>query len=220
MEVWLLSVPETIGTQEEGLLLAGMLPERRKAIPLVRLPDKRRERLAAYALEGLVLSCAAGQPADRLRLERGPYVKPRLAGESAVQYSLSHTAGWVLLGVDKRAIGVDIERVRPVSSGLMKRYFSPEEQAVVCAPEKDWESRAIEIWTCKEAFGKWTGEGLRRVRGDDWRRDPAVQVYAFGAEGYAAAVCGTAPSVRPDIQKWSLERLCGELACNAASMPL
>ena len=49
------------------------------------------------------------------------YGKPAFAEHPEVQFNLSHTRGAVLVGIHDRPIGVDIERIRPVSERTMQR---------------------------------------------------------------------------------------------------
>ena len=70
--------------------------------------------------------------------------------------SISHSGEFVLVGINKKEIGVDIEIIKPFDSRLIKRYFSKnEEDYLKCY--KDF----FKVWTVKEAYLKLTGEGLK-----------------------------------------------------------
>lgn len=208
MEIWLLPVPETIGIEEENALLTKVIPARAPELAAVRLPQVRRERLAAYALEGAVLAHAVGVAPAQLHLQRSAYGKPYIVGAFGVHYNLSHTQGRVLIGVDTQEIGVDIERIRPLSPGIAARYFSEGESAYIHALPGDEEGRTIEIWTRKEARAKWSGEGLRRIREDSFGADIAAQLFTFRENGYAASICSAVACTQVAVRRLPFEALC------------
>jgi len=136
-----------------------------------RLPDAcaRRHRLRAYIALRIVLERAAGPRLRGARFVRGAGGKPRLAAGS-IAFNLSHTGGLALIGVTTaRAIGVDLERTRPIAMSIRRR----EEILAVGAglagePVGDATSEAavLRAWCRLEAFAKAQGRGLDAVLGD------------------------------------------------------
>ena len=96
--------------------------------------------------------------------EYGPQGKPRLAGEAALRFNLSHSEHEALVAVARdREVGIDVEIVRPTveCEALARRFFSPEETAALLALPASVRARAFfAYWTCKEAFLKAKGGGL------------------------------------------------------------
>jgi 4'-phosphopantetheinyl transferase len=92
----------------------------------------------------------------------GPHGKPFLPDHAGWQFNLSHSDRLAALGVARGfELGVDIERIRPVSPGLAARFFAPAEaQALdrVAAPLREAAFHAC--WTRKEATIKAIGTGL------------------------------------------------------------
>lgn len=67
-------------------------------------------------------------------------------------------------------VGIDLEARRPVRAALAARICTPEE-LVFTAPGGRFDSlRFLQLWTAKEAWVKYTGEGL----GVDFRTLPAA----------------------------------------------
>lgn len=86
---------------------------------------------------------------------------PEYSGK--IYFNLSHTSGWMLLGIGNFAeLGVDIEQIRPVSrSWALKHLFSPAERdCCLKLPEDQVDAAFITAWTRKEALGKAAGGGL------------------------------------------------------------
>lgn len=101
---------------------------------------------------------------ERVAFETDARGKPRLATESGVEFNLAHSADLMVLAVTRGvAVGVDVERVRPMNDaqGIARRFFTPR--------EADWlqyqkgaelERAFFNAWTRKEAILKATGEGI------------------------------------------------------------
>lgn len=106
--------------------------------------------------------------------------------------SLSHSNGLMACVTADCPVGVDVEKLRPVSPRLL-RILLPEERACVQSDED-----FFRIWTLKEALIKCRGGGLEQLRhisfvleGDRIRCSMPGYAFAFPAapEGYVAALC-------------------------------
>jgi 4'-phosphopantetheinyl transferase len=109
-----------------------------------------------------------------LRFCYGPQGKPTLESSadsvsvvstvvSTVQFNLSHSQGLALYAITRQApIGIDLEYCQPLElDTIAKSYFSSREYAQLSALPP-WEQRTafFQLWTCKEAYLKATGQGL------------------------------------------------------------
>ena len=62
---------------------------------------------------------------------------------------------------DIHPVGVDVESVRPDRLAVAARFFAPEEQEMLRWSAKEAQDTVFaRIWTRKEAYLKYTGEGL------------------------------------------------------------
>ncbi len=112
-----------------------------------------------------ILASSVGQPAGALRFSLGPADKPALAGlNDAPAFNLSHTGAFAALAVTRApvtALGLDIERIRPIERDIARRFFSASEVAALEAHPPDARMAAFyRCWTRKEAFVKARGDGL------------------------------------------------------------
>jgi 4'-phosphopantetheinyl transferase len=93
----------------------------------------------------------------------GEHGKPGLAGGD-LRFNLSHADGVALIAFARgREIGVDVERVRPLSDAdrVARRFFSEREYGEYTAVFDAQKPQAFfNCWTRKEAFIKAIGEGL------------------------------------------------------------
>ena len=97
--------------------------------------------------------------------EGRPVVRVDEAGRSVeLAVSVSRTAGLVVLAARRAgAVGVDVERFRPLPAlALARRWFPPSELAWLGdRPEAGRTVDFLRLWTAKEAVGKALGRGLR-----------------------------------------------------------
>lgn len=130
--------------------------------------DLLRDRyIAARAALRLLLGHALGAAPAEVPLQRGPRGRPKLAGETAIDFNVSHTHGVALIGIARNAahlrIGVDVERIdRHVDADRLARKFltTDEGRAQMGLPPDERRQRFLRYWTCKEAMSKATGDGL------------------------------------------------------------
>ena len=80
-------------------------------------------------------------------LEDGPY------------FSISHCKQGIAVVVSDSPVGIDIEGLRSVDEGLVRKTMNTQEQAQIAAaanPEQEF----IRLWTRKEAYVKMQGTGI------------------------------------------------------------
>ena len=174
MDVWQVSLDRP---PEEVAFLRDLLsPEERQRAEAFHFDkDRRRYAVARGALRAILADCLRTTP-QALRFEQGQNGKPYLAGGPG--FNLSHCEDLALIAVaaDSRAVGVDVERVRPLQelSSIEERYFSAEERAFLAAAAPA-ERRAflaaaapterprafLTLWTRREAAAKALGLDLQ-----------------------------------------------------------
>jgi phosphopantetheinyl transferase (holo-ACP synthase) len=75
--------------------------------------------------------------------------------------SLSHSGGYIAVAVGQDAVGVDVEKKRKAAPAVAKRWFRPEENALLeTLSEAERTRMFFRLWTMKEAALKYAGEGL------------------------------------------------------------
>ncbi|MEU4555676.1 4'-phosphopantetheinyl transferase family protein [Micromonospora violae] len=138
-------------------------------------------------------------------------------GSVELAVSVSRTAGLVVVAARRAgAVGVDVERVRPLPAlALARRWFPPAELAWLGdRPEAHRTVDFLRLWTAKEAVGKALGRGLRdgglrRLMpppGLPLRPVPGVEPLRVGHprldEGLVLAVAAPAP-VDVEVVQWA-----------------
>ena len=141
---------------------------------LARLPDALRERLAGQKGGKRDASLCAYEMLRRAMQDHfgwealpevafGAHGKPYFPSCSDAFFSLSHSRGAVLLAVHDHSVGVDIERLRPVSERMRTRFHASDEAAFW----QDWVQRES---CCKLFAPSQLCRGrLHRFRRKDWQ---------------------------------------------------
>jgi 4'-phosphopantetheinyl transferase len=129
-----------------------------------RFDQDRARFIVAHGVLRSILSCYEidGSPAA-LEFSYDAYGKPALL-DSGLCFSLSHSRALALYAVTRgRAIGVDVEYVRPelAEDLIADRFFAPGEVLALRRLPKVAQPEAFfTCWTRKEAYIKGCGKGL------------------------------------------------------------
>lgn len=93
-----------------------------------------------------------GIDSDIVTINTSPKGKPYIDG---VFFNISHSGDKTVCAFGTNEIGVDIEKIKPLSEKLMDKIALPGERAKISAAKQ-----IVRLWTRKEALAKCVGEGL------------------------------------------------------------
>lgn len=142
--------------------------------------------------------------------------RPYLADNPLVDFSISHTPthAFCLLSTASNTkqplrVGVDAELLDTTRStakyrALAKRFFAPNEQLLLL-DAIDVKHAFLEIFTKKEAFAKFTGEGLSKnltnldTAKKGFSKQHGISFFTTTVAGHVVTVCCTADTAA-DIQ--------------------
>ncbi len=101
---------------------------------------------------------------EKFRIVRRACGKPAFESFDSGKFNISHSgkiscAAWHITAENE--VGIDIECISEDRniSGIAKRFFSPSEREYVEA--NSYNTRAFfEVWTAKEAYSKYLGDGI------------------------------------------------------------
>ncbi len=146
-----------------------MSEERRKKCDGLRVQSDKDLCIASDMLLRRILSRKLGLSPEEIAFVVSENGKPYLEN-GGYHFNVSHSGNIVAVAVNKDCpVGIDVEKIRPVSAGIAKRVFSESDICFVfdglLIPDgkiEDCEmlTRFFKVWTYKEAFVKMTGEGI------------------------------------------------------------
>lgn len=158
-------------------------------------------------------------PEDRVEGGRG---KPRYRDElGAVEFNISHSGTFVLVGLDEVPIGVDIQ-IQDREDERIARKVMPPPLFEEWRNASDRCARFCDFWVRRESELKWWGIGLGGLGRTDLSLPECMGVRGVDAPpGYSAAVCGAMPEGRwagaIPTRFVSLEELLGHVGCGQAA---
>ena len=149
-------------------------------IDLSRLPQSSIEKIARKKTEKAKKETLLGEWVKNSLFELlnvtgaeftyGEHGKPRLIGYENLSYNISHSGNVALGAIMTEAIGceigVDVEMIDRNADGkrmerIAKRFFTENERNSILNAD-DPTAEFYRIWTLKESYIKYTGEGLSR----------------------------------------------------------
>lgn len=192
-ELWAAKVERELSAEESAAMLWALPDSRRARLERVRDPSRRREALCAWTLLRLALWQSLGWR-TLPEVELSEHGKPGFIGYSDIQFNLSHTAGAVLVGLSGQPIGVDVERIRPVSPRLMRRMGGVQTQ-----------DEFFRRWVAMEAKGKRSGYGVLSMMEQGsrlWGADSYQPLRLF--PGYEAGVAVSPGCEIPEVKIYTI----------------
>lgn len=120
-----------------------------------------------YLIRRIMIRLLLAQKLDCLakdiQFREGENKKPALSlPEAAIHFNISHSGDYIAIALAKGPIGIDVEKINLgfQYQGIMDHYFTPEEQRFILSDKNEALSKFFLLWTRKEAYVKYTGEGL------------------------------------------------------------
>ena len=139
---------------------------RQEKVEKLKKTEDKKLSVFAFSLAREMLSEVLLKDESRTLIYPDEKGKLRVRGD-AVNFSVSHSFPFVAVAVNSGEVGVDIECPREVSRSVLRRSLSEEEISYVTedvdlreklSPKES--KKFLRIWTMKEAYLKFTGEGL------------------------------------------------------------
>ncbi|HWP52366.1 MAG TPA: 4'-phosphopantetheinyl transferase superfamily protein, partial [Clostridia bacterium] len=137
---------------DPGLLMRAMalsLPERRKKALSIHNESVRAASLAAGLLLKHGLHQCGIPEAHILYTEKG---KPYL-DDGSLCFSLSHSGEYAACAIDKKVVGVDIQKIVSVSQRAVSRFCTTSELAYLDG-SLNYHRDVIRLWALKESWLK------------------------------------------------------------------
>ena len=132
-------------------------PERYEKAMRMRREEEKVTQIIAGGLLTLILKKVYGIPREAQKIETTPKGKPFLFDRS-VYFNLSHSKNRLLLAFSEEDVGCDIQTERMPSDRLQASVVTDEERHYMANDPL----RFAQIWTVKEAYCKYTGEGISK----------------------------------------------------------
>ncbi len=111
-------------------------------------------------------------------------------------FNLSHSGEYVICAVGDGEVGADIQKWIPYKERTAERFFAPEEWKILQKlPLLQQKEMFYRLWTRKEAYGKYTGQGIGKAIGENLAEEEECRRKQIDfremilEEEYSVAVC-------------------------------
>ena len=158
------------------------------AIP-EKYQGKNREHFVGEKLLEAALLKETGRKLSAQPRKKGPQGKPFFADLSGIHYNISHSGKYVLCIFSRQEVGIDIQEHRKAKYDRMLKRMVPESRRLEILGSPRLEQEFFREWAAREAYVKWTGQGLSM----DFTRIPMEEGWHAVTEfrqGYTVAVWG------------------------------
>lgn len=154
-----LNFEEEIQPQVIDKLLESVSPDKKERLRRFYRKEDMLRGLFADLLSRDMIRQKTGLNNEEISFATNEYGKPFLKDSEDIQFNLSHSGEWVVGAIDKKQVGVDVERVQEIDLDISRNYFSPDEhEDLMSKPDKyDY---FFTLWSLKESYIKILGKGL------------------------------------------------------------
>lgn len=169
---WLLASIKDFEKSEYDKVYANLSPSRKRRVDRYKREEDRIRSLSCELLLKKILFDFDEENAVLETAENGkPYLK-----NSSFFVSMSHSEEKAVCAVSEKAVGIDIEKIKPISVALIDRVCTQNEMEYVmpqtCEKAATVENRVVlerfyEVWTAKEAYFKKIGTGITDFKSVD-----------------------------------------------------
>lgn len=130
---------------------------RREKAERMRSERDRRTSVAAELALRLQIKEILNISDDMIDFTTGEHGKPFLKNYEDFHFSISHSGNYAVCVCSSLPVGVDIENNDRGNEKIAKRYFTADEYRCIY---ETGETDFAKVWTSKEAYVKYTGNGL------------------------------------------------------------
>lgn len=123
-----------------------------------------------------------------LKIGRNSHGKPYFESLHNFYFNVSHSDDLTVIAVSDQNIGIDAEKLRTPNLKVAKRFCEDEYAYINKNPSP---TAFFEIWTKKEAYLKYTGEGLHGRLNSFSVFKTDIPIKTFKKGDYVISVCGT-----------------------------
>ena len=139
-------------------------PDEQQRAQRFKFEKDRHSFIAARGILRTILSRYLNLTPEIIQFNYSPKGKPFLTHVNPViNFNLSHSNGKAVYAIAlNQTLGIDLEAIRSIEAlSLAKRFFCESEYHWLTSLSPHQQNTAFfQLWTCKEAYLKATGEGL------------------------------------------------------------
>lgn len=119
--------------------------------------------------------------------------KPFFVNHPEIQFNLSHSGAMLACAISDSPVGIDIQQIRPWKQNYIHKFSSCEQAFINQQPDSKKDEAFIWLWTRKESYMKYTGEGFKHALNSfsvlEGNSEYSIETQKLSL-GYFVSVCG------------------------------
>ncbi|WP_087993061.1 4'-phosphopantetheinyl transferase [Bacillus vallismortis] len=161
MKIYGIYMDRPLSQEETERFMSFVSPEKREKCRRFYHKEDAHRTLLGDVLVRSVISGQYQLDKSGIRFSAQEYGKPCIPDLPDAHFNISHSGRWIICAFDSQPIGIDIEKTKPISLDIAKRFFSKTEYSDLSAKNKDEQTDYFyHLWSMKESFIKQEGKGL------------------------------------------------------------
>lgn len=167
-----------------------MSDEKKQRVNRFRFENDKKRTVFGEMLARKMISSACGIKEEKIVFGVKENGKP-FAKNAAIQFNISHSADFVACAVSDTPVGIDIEKIDKNRELPIDFVCGKNEREYILGADSESEirKRFFEIWTKKEAYSKFTGEGISSLKKvNTLEKDFRARCETFFKDGYAVSI--------------------------------
>jgi 4'-phosphopantetheinyl transferase len=222
VNVFAVEVPLNIDDKIINNIFSILDKDRVERILKFKFKEDRYRALMSDILSGYLICDYLNIKMKDILISRNEYGKPYLENKD-IFFNNSHSGKWVVCGISKYEVGIDVEKIKNIDINIAKRFFHKDEYLYLLKNEnkKDF---FYKLWTLKESFIKADGRGLSlgldsfcilpdrnplRALYNNELSEYYLKNYNF-LKDYKVSVCSKSKDFKDDIVVLEFDYLIGE----------
>lgn len=158
MKIFYEKIPEKLSAEKKEKYLS--LIEKEKTDKVLKCIERKQiETLFAHFVAKRELAKILDCDISEVEFTYNENQKPLLKNDKNLFFNISHSGEYVAVAVSNMPVGVDIEKIRPISESVINRVCSDSEKKYL-EKSSDTEKDFIKFWTLKESMVKASGNGI------------------------------------------------------------
>lgn len=212
LRILMFSAEKNLSENQFSILLKLISCEKQERINKLHLLRDAQNTLIGDVLARMEICRQTNLNNKQLIFSANEFGKPFLTNEPSICFNISHSSNYIVCAVDDKAVGIDIEQVKPINIKIAERYFALDEaRFVLSGSDEENTKHFYEIWTKKESFLKREGTGLSKslLSFNVLKEQFEYKLYyhlVFNEDNMICHVCTTQEKV-PSLRRCSIDEL-------------
>lgn len=137
MKIYGIYMDRPLSQEENERFMSFISPEKREKCRRFYHKEDAHRTLLGDVLVRSVISRQYQLDKSDIRFSTQEYGKPCIPDLPDAHFNISHSGRWVICAFDSQPIGIDIEKTKPISLEIAKRFFSKTEYSDLLAKDKE-----------------------------------------------------------------------------------